>query len=360
MLRYCKLIFYTSKEVVMRSQLIFNVLLIVVTLNLFCVKIGTAQDLHFAQFYNSPMNINAGKTGIFNGDKRFMASYRDQWRSVAVPWTTMSFAYDQKFLGKSQSNNFFSAGIYFNYDQQGISKLTLTNLNLSGSYTRSLNKNNLLTLGVSLGVANRGFDPSTLTWDRQWNGDAFDGNLASGENFTAERINFFENSIGLNYRWQTDNRNKLDVGLAAYHLLEPKLSYMDNTVSSDTRLPRRYSATAVGTKRLLDLLDLQLHGVGHLQGEVNQLLFGGLFKLHVNEERGKEFELHIGASYRTTKSLIPVVAIQYRNIYASFSYDIDLSEFQVHTNNRGGPELHFNYIITEVKPLRMFKACPIF
>ena len=71
------------------------------------------------------IDYNLKDIGIFNGDKRFVGSVRDQWRSVPVPWFTFSASYDQKIYGNSE-NGFFGFGLLFNYDRQGDSRLNLS------------------------------------------------------------------------------------------------------------------------------------------------------------------------------------------------------------------------------------------
>lgn len=325
--------------------------------NILFVKISEAQDIHYSQFYNPELILNPAKTGIFNGDVRILGSFRDQWESVQVPWMTFSASYDQKIYPKNSDSHFFAGGINFNYDKQGDSELNLTNLNLFGSMTLIVNEHNLFTLGLGLGFASRGFDRTSLTWDQQWNGQVFDPSLPTGEAFDADRISFFENAIGVNYRWQKSSRTKIDAGIGVYHALEPKVAFFSN---DDIKLPRRYTGSISGNFQLVDALDIQIHTLSQFQDDYWEFIGGGLLKFYIDQQRGKEFELHLGVGYRTSKSLFPTVAIQYKNIYVSFNYDVDLSDFTIATNNKGGPELHFRYIITRVKPLKHFKICPIF
>ena len=100
---------------------------------------GKAQDLHYSQFYNSPLNTNPALIGIFNGDQRFNLSYRNQWKFVPVTWTTFSLAYDRKYY-LEDDKHFFRFWGNLNYDRQGDSKLTLTGINVGASYTRKLTK----------------------------------------------------------------------------------------------------------------------------------------------------------------------------------------------------------------------------
>lgn len=318
----------------------------------------SAQDLHYSQFYNSPLNINPANTGIFNGDHRINLSYRNQWTSV-VPWTTFSGSYDRKFYPKKDRKYFLSGGVLMNYDDQSnISNLSLFNFNVTGSYTYILNDKNLITGGLLMGFASRAFDPTTRTWDSQWNGRNFDPTRPP-ELIDVNSQSFFESGIGVNYRWQNSRRTKLDLGLGVYHFIEPNLAFIN---ADEINLPRRFSLTGVGNLFITEKFDIQLQALGQFQNEYDEFQFGGLGKFYVNQNRGKELEVHFGLGYRTTKSLFPIFAIQYKNFYGSVNYDIDLSDFDENRvfSNPQTIEFHFSYIISNVRPFKKVKVCPIF
>ncbi|MBK9736714.1 MAG: PorP/SprF family type IX secretion system membrane protein [Saprospiraceae bacterium] len=322
------------------------------------IKIN-AQDLHYSQFYNSPQNINPALTGVFNGDHRFMLSLRDQWRFVPVPWFTLSGSYDRQFYFKNSDKHFIGGGINFNHDRQGDSRLNLTSMNVAGAYHRLLTKHHIVSLGLTLGFASRGFNSQTLTWDKQWDGDVFNSTLPTGESFSSlERINFLETGLGLNYRYQKHSRTYVDLGASVLHITKPKTAFV---ASDDITLPRRYSISGIGNIKIINNLDIQLHALHQIQDKYNETLFGGLAKVYLSQKRGKEIQLHVGLGYRTAKSLIPTFAIQYNYIYASLSYDVDSNNFNdLLKSSKGGPEIHFRYIIANVKPLKDVKVCPIY
>ena len=56
------------------------------------------QDIHFSQFYMSPLNLNPALTGVMNCNQRFVANYRNQWASVlgSSSFNTYSASYDRK------------------------------------------------------------------------------------------------------------------------------------------------------------------------------------------------------------------------------------------------------------------------
>lgn len=321
-----------------------------------------AQDLHYSQFYNAPLVVNPALTGIFNGDQRATLSFRDQGRTLPVPYLTFTAGYDQKIYPKKSEKGFWGIGGFFNYDKQGDSQLQLINLNLTGSYSRIIDKKNIITIGALIGYANRGFDPAALTWDTQWdsNANAFNESLGSGENFSFESFSFLETGLGLNYRWQKTERTKFDVGIGGYHLTKPKSRFNDTV---DQELPMRFSLYAIHSRELTKKLDLQVDVMYQNQDKYREFLIGSYLNFYLNQQRGKNRQFRVGGGYKTTADVLFIKAgIQINELFIAASYDLDFSEdANFHTGGSGfGPELHLRYIIKHVKPLDNFKTCPIF
>ena len=335
---------------------------IIVTLFL-CWNLS-AQDIHYSQFYNAPEIMNPALTGIFYGDVRFMGHYRRQWENVPADFLTFSGTYDQKFYPKkAKGNDFLGFGINFNYDNAGFSKLALSHLQLGGSYSTELKKNVFLTGGIQLGFGNRAFKEQDLTFDSQWDRDAnkFDPSLPQGENFDNTSIFFLDFSLGGNLRLQKDDRRtKLDIGVSLYHLNQPRQEFFDN---SDQRLPSRFALYALGAIKIANPLDLLLRGTAQFQTTYREYVPGIALKLHLSQDRGKELAFQLGANLRLndiTDAIIPTVELHYRTLGVGVSYDINVSDFDIATDQRGGPEIWVSYRIVKVKPLGQFKTCPIF
>jgi type IX secretion system PorP/SprF family membrane protein len=330
----------------------------------FLVVIGTilhfmciSQDLHYSQFYNSPQNLNPSLTGLYNGDQRFILSHRDQWRYVPVPWTTFSGAYDQKLYPSKRENIFFGVGGNLNYDRQGDSKLTLFGLGLNGAIHKTFSSKIIGSIGANLGWSSRGFNTKQLRWDKQWNGEVFDSKLGSEEFFAnTETINFLETGLGANVRWQKSARTNVGVGLGASHIIQPKASFLGD---KDSKLPMRLSISGVGDFRVAEKVNLQIHALQQLQTKYRETVVGALVKLYLNQNRGKELDMHLGLGYRTSGSLIPTLAFQYNNWYISGNLDMDSTPFNKTLNtSRGAYELHVKHVIHHVKSFR-FKNCPV-
>lgn len=323
----------------------------------FC-SFSFAQDLHYSQFYNAPHTYNPAQVGVYNGDKRYLMDLRDQWRWVPIPWFTFGMSYDQKINPKKSDGHFFSLGGNLSYDRQGDSKINLSAINANGTYSKILNESNILTAGLTLGFATRGFDTDGLTWDKQWNGETFDPGIGSGENFDVQRIYYLESALGVNYRYQQSSRTHFDLGVAATHLIEPSAGFYNN---DDQRLPRRYDFSFVGNMKLIEDLDVQLHALHQRQESYQETVIGALGKLYLNQNRGKELRLDVGMSYRLSGSFAPTLAAKWTQWYVGLSYDVDNTDFNnILSDFKGGPEVHVRYTITDVKQLKAFKNCPIY
>src|SRR5437762_7152005 len=86
--------------------------------NLFSTISMHAQDIHFSQFFEAPLLRNPSLAGIFTGDIRVQAVYRNQWNSVTNAYKTGSFNAEYKMpVGKG--NDFITPGIQILYDNAG-------------------------------------------------------------------------------------------------------------------------------------------------------------------------------------------------------------------------------------------------
>lgn len=315
-----------------------------------------AQDLHFSQFQNSPMNHNPALTGIFSGDKRFAANFRRQWFSVPVDYLTFSASYDRKFRPDG-ANSFWSAGGVFNYDSAGDADLAMAYLGLSGSYTFAFNPSVLLTAGATLGGGQRSVDFAAIDWGNYWDGERVDRTRSSGEPAIDENHFFFDLGAGLNLRLQESARTKLDLGVGLFHLNKPNTTFYDD---SSVELPVRTALQANGSLKLFDAMDLLVNGLVQFEGPYQEIVLGGMLNFHISRKKAREVQFAVGVGYRLDDALIPQVAVAYDGWRAGFSYDVNTSIFDVATNERGGPEFSLIYIITDVRPLDTSKLCKIF
>src|SRR5258708_13859549 len=126
---------------------------------------GKAQDLHFSQWFNSPLTTNPANTGFIpDADYRIGANYRDQWSPImSVPYRTMSIWGDaQVFRNRIENGWMGLGGMILRYDA-GTSTLTSTEAYGSVAYHQMSGYASLIYLGFYLGRVEHGTNTQHLT-----------------------------------------------------------------------------------------------------------------------------------------------------------------------------------------------------
>lgn len=329
-----------------------NRILPVLLLVLFAFSVN-GQDLHYSMFFNSPLNTNPGLTGVFNGDQRFHANYRQQWYQWPVSYQSFDVGADFKFRSE-EKDNFFGLGALVNYDVAGDLEVKYTGFDVFGSYSIKLGSG-YLTPGVNIGMGFRSFDSSNAMLGEFWNGtQAVVGSandpLYLGSN--QDNITFVDANAGINYRHQKSFRKFMDIGLSLNNLLAP--SQVFNASSNyESDLFRKLNAYAMANWQIGSKFDLLLNGLASFQGPYQEVVLNGQGKIYLSEEYTTA--LYLGAGIRLNDAWYPMIAIQYNKFYAAFSYDFDLKELR----KGGGPELAVRYIIAS-PPNPGKRPCPIY
>src|SRR5882672_1104123 len=155
---------------------------------------SNAQDIHFSQFFETPLLRNPSLAGIFTGDVRVQAVYRDQWNSVTNAYRTGSLNAEYKMpVGKLE--DFVTIGLQLLYDRAGTIGWTSTYILPALNYHKSLSesRNRYLSLGFMGGIVQRRFDRSKMTTNTQYNGGG------DGETFDKAQFTHPDGSVGLSY-----------------------------------------------------------------------------------------------------------------------------------------------------------------
>ncbi|MCB0523747.1 MAG: PorP/SprF family type IX secretion system membrane protein [Saprospiraceae bacterium] len=336
---------------------------------MFPLLIANAQDIHFSQFGNTPLNLSPGLAGVFGGDIRFVANYRDQWRAVPVPYTTFSGSVENKvYWATGKYDRFLTGSILINYDQQGSLKLTSLQIGIPISVTLPVNKATFVTLGVTPAFGQRSFGTSKLTVDAQWQQSVFDPLAPTRETelFHSQNLKYFDLSAGINIRRQSaKKRSKVDVGTGLHHLNRPYHDFWSVTLSNpgNVRLFDKLSIYGLGLLQLTDNFDIVGQFLYQKQGEYQERVYGGGVRLHLNRKPYKELALQVGVDFRQRfgKSLTPHVELFYKTWQLGFTYDTNVwNDLDLITNGRGGPEVSLSYRYHKVKPVPAFKSCQLF
>lgn len=317
--------------------------------------IGTsaiAQDIHFSQFYASPLTLNPALTGKMNGSYRVGGIYRDQWRSVTSPFITYSASFDMPFVVGKKKMDAVGGGIMFFGDQSNGGALTNTTVMLSAAYHKGLGakNNHQLSIGVQGGFVSRGADPDEVIFGTQINGGVIDAGINNGENFANTNINFADFNVGLFYNGQLSEKLVLYAGWSMFHLFQPEESFLNGNF----RLPSRQVAHG-GLDILVSKKFSILPGVIYMnQAKASEINFGNNFGFHFGEGPGRGTSLYLGAWYRWDDAAIAMAAIEFGKFRIGASYDFNVTE----ENNNGSFEISLIYVGDILKADNIFLFCP--
>lgn len=307
----------------------------------FLLLFNTAEgqlDPHFSQYLHTPLMVNPAKAGQIDGDMRLIANYRNQWSSVTTPFSTASLSYDTripKYFGRSCS--YFGAGLVLLNDQAGDANFRTTNAQLALSYHQSLSKRgkpSYMSVGLMVGGGQRSLDLTKLYYDNQFNGDTFDTGLANGENFDRNSFLYLDISAGLNFALAIGKTSGVSFGLGMYHLNQPNVSFLgDDNETLFARFVANIDASlSFGDDSQLTVLPTV---VFMNQGRHQEFTAGVMVKYNTSSR----FAIGGGVMYRNSDAVIPMIRFDFKPVALAFSYDVNLSDLQVASNNNGSMEI---------------------
>jgi type IX secretion system PorP/SprF family membrane protein len=317
------------------SHIVFFVLV------LLCSTISNvnAQDIHFSQFFETPLLRNPGLAGIFKGDFRVQMVYRDQWRSVTDGYKTGSLNGEYKLpIGKA--DDFITVGGQVLFDRAGTASLTQTSILPVVNYHKSLSaeKNRYLSLGFMGGVVNRHFDRSKITTD-----NTFPGGGAGDEATTATDYTYLDGSVGMSYNSNlTDNEDdNIYLGLAYHHFTKPRNSFFRDP---SIQLNPKVVASAGLRFGVTEYSYITIQADQSMQKGYQETIAGAMYGMKFGPELEKpDYVIHGGMFLRWNDALIPVVKLDYSGFSFAFSYDVNISKLKPASLGRGGFELSLSY-----------------
>jgi len=190
-----------ASDIIPNSQkAIFSYKKILMSLLLFATfwNVALAQDPHFSQFYASPLTLNPANTGLFAGDVRVATNYRNQWRTVATPFTTATVACDVQLLNDKIGNDLFGFGMVGMLDQSNNQGLKANFLGLSTAYNKSIDRRGYHRVGVGMqaSLVSKKVDYSRFVFSRQFTPMGFDPTASNGEPISGFTLNYLDLAAG--------------------------------------------------------------------------------------------------------------------------------------------------------------------
>jgi type IX secretion system PorP/SprF family membrane protein len=301
------------------------------------VPCAFTQDLHFSQFFNSPLTTNPANTGFIpDGDYRLGINYRDQWSSImTVPYKTMSAFGDVQLMRDKIENGWLGVGGVILRDVAGSGNLTSTKVYGSIAYHQMLGYSSLLSLGFNTGFANKQINVFNLKFPDQFDGKFFDNKLPTGVALTRNNITYLDMQVGMNYAYFPTEKIYLNTGFSAHHINRPKESFFtddDNT----NRVPTRYIGFVNGSFMLNDQWIVNPNVYFTTQAKAYELV-GGV-NAQYNLSGDGEYQLIGGLYYRHLDAVIPLIGLGYKDFVFSFTYDATVSTLRNYNATRGAFE----------------------
>lgn len=319
------------------------------------VFFSKAQDIHFSQFYMNPVYLNPALTGDFDGDWRFTANQRSQWRAVSRPFNTLALSAENR-EGLLLPGLFHAVNIF--HDAAGDGNYRTIEMNLSSSYQRFLDLDSIhsVTPGLQIGFNHKRIDFSQLNFDNQFNGFYFDPDIPVSESLTATSRTGLNFSIGAIYTYQPEARKKITAGIGWFNLPQAKQSFYGN------ELIKRDKRVVIHAKAIYELnfeWDLQPGLFMQFQGKYKELVIGSNVRYLYKDKKGEFIAPYAGLWFRNKDAVYLTAGAYYNEWTAGISYDINVSQLAPASNVRGGLEFSLQYILHLFKPKDIqHRICP--
>lgn len=326
---------------------------------LFFSGIVNAQDIHFSQFFSSPLNMNPANAGNFEGDYRFVLNNKNQWNSFTNAYTTFAGSIDAGFSNIFVPDSKTGIGIQLNNDIAGDGRLGTTHLYLNAAYSLPFGKTKKISFGLGFygGYVFHGINFNNLTFGNQYSGEQFDPELPAGEAWSYDRISYADFGIGVNGKYAISPKISLQSGFALAHINKPGKSFYDG---SDAYLPIKYSLTVSADYNLKDELWLEPQFLAMFQQDYREYNVGGLLRLDYNPVSLQS--IYFGGLLRAKDAGIIIFGLKYHNVKMCLNYDINLSKLSQISRGKGGVEFSIIYVFLKPRPFDSpyYRKCPDF
>ncbi len=331
-----------------------------------------AQDIHFSQFYMSPLNLNPAMTGVVNGGQRVIVNYRNQWAGAlgSSAYNTYSSSYDRR-LAVGQDDYFGVGGTLWG-DVAGETNFGSTQARMSFSFSKKIagtrKQAHYVSFGADAGFTQRRVRQGDFRWLTQVDANAeFCPGCGAGETIPNTNITYPDLSGGLIWFSTLGERKSIYVGVAMHHLNQPNVSFLNQ----EENLFSRLTAHIGGEFPINNKVSVKPNFIYMSQGPHKELNVGASVRFKnksKNSTFNSDFEqfFELGAWYRVgnkievgvhSDAIILAARIDYDVYGIGLSYDYNVSALSQSSPGNGSFELSLSYLFGDVGG-GVF--CPIF
>jgi len=307
-----------------------------------------AQDMHFTQYFTSPLTLNPAMTGLVTEDLRLAANYRTQWSSVSnKPYVTGTVSFDIATLkGKLPEGDALGIGVVGLYDRSGSGGLTNTTVGLSLAYHKAFGRDKLqhISFGMQGVLVQKTLDFAKLTFEDQY--DPATGGIINNTQdvFSNVDLTYPDFNAGIMYSGRVSDHSTAYIGYSYYHLTQPVESFQSG---GNHKIHNRQSVYLGGAFDINENTVLYTSALYQAQAKAQEVLIGSAVGFILNPGHDEEFQkntiFYLGGWYRYGDALAPYMGIEWSKMRLGLSYDINLSSFSMATRGAGGFEISLLY-----------------
>ena len=326
---------------------------------------GYTQDIHFSQYYASPLTLNPALTANINGEFRAAASYRSQWFMIptlnaSAPYQTYQASFDMPILRDRLGNDAFGFGGVFYGDAAGDGALATYSGLASIAYHKAVDRYGRarLSLGMQAGVVSQQINFANLVFEKQLDSYGFNTSLPNGENTSGYHVVIYPDvNVGALWSHAASDKVRYYLGFSMDHLSRPRVTFLGNDAN---RLNYRYNVHG-GAEFFLNrenTLTLAPTFLIMLQGNVHEYNAG----LGLNYELNDNYSIFGAGMYRVSDAVIVTGGLEAYNVRLGLSYDINYSSLETSSHAQGAVEISLVYVHKKQKAgkVQYDRYCPTF
>lgn len=308
---------------------------------------AVAQDVHFTQYFTSPLTLNPAMTGFVPEDLRFAANYRNQWSSVSAnPYTTGSATFDIAMLkNRLPEGDAMGIGLVVQYDKSGTGSLTNTTAGLSLAYHKAFGHDRLqhLSIGLQGYYVMKSIDFAKLTFGDMFNASTGGFTQTTLESFKKVEIGYADINGGIMYSGRMADHVTGYMGYSYYHLTQPVESFLDD----NHQIHARHTGYLGANFDMNENTVLYTSALYQSQASATEFLIGAAVGFVLNPGHDLEYQknttFYLGGWYRYGDAVAPYVAIEWSKMRLGVSYDVNVSSFTPATGGAGAYEISLLY-----------------
>lgn len=327
---------------------------IFIIITFYCFQVF-GQDFHLSQVDQTLPIINPALTSNFNGFEKFSIQHRNQWLGAGTQFMT-SYGLAEFSIGKTRKMNksYVGLGVYFMNDVGGDSKISLKTGGITLSGNLPITSEQWISAGIQTSFNNRSADLTNLLFFSQWNGNALDPTIPSGEENQFNSFSYLDAGAGLAYNYKPSpnstlgsSENAFQMGVSVSHINRPNQRL--NSFTED-RLYAKLCLHANYKYGLNDASAIEISAVQFFQGKHKETNIGVFFRSRLKESSRVTTLVNgqyvtLGSYFRFSGAVTPYAAVDLGPFKIGLSYDYELGKLSRAYNH--SIEFFTSYLISK-------------